>query len=72
MLLHWVSMLWGPMWPNIFSPNAWTLIGIALHLLITLVQRERHHRESEARADERHEDMKQHVTDTHQGGASDG
>jgi hypothetical protein len=46
MLLHWLNTeLWGPMWPNIFSPNVWTIAAILIHLLVTLAQRERHHRE---------------------------
>jgi hypothetical protein len=65
MILHWLDVeLWGPMWPNIFSPNIWTLVALALHLAATLLQRARHHRDSEQRADERHEDLKRHVTDT--------
>lgn len=69
MIVHWLNVeLWSPMWPNVFSPNVWTLVGLALHLLATLLQRERQHREAEQRADERHEDLKQHVTDTMGGG----
>jgi hypothetical protein len=41
------------MWPNIFSPNFWTIVAIACHLVATLAQQERHHQE-----------MKQHVTAT--------
>lgn len=65
MILHWLNVeFWGPMWPNVFSPNVWTIAAIVLHLALTLVQRERQHHDGEKRADERHEDMKQHVTDT--------
>lgn len=65
MIWHWLNVhLWGPMWPNIFSPNVWTLVALAVHLTATLIQRERHHREAQQRADERHEEMKQHVTNT--------
>lgn len=61
--LHWANVeYWGQSWPNIFSPNVWTLVAIVLHLAATLVQRERQHREAEKAADERHDDMKQHVT----------
>ena len=71
MIWHWLNTeLWGPMWPNIFSPNVWTIVAVACHLLATLAQRARHHYESERRADERHEDMKQHVTNA--AGGSDG
>lgn len=64
-LLHWLNTeLWGPMWPNIFSPNVWTLVALVLHLAATLLQRARHHQDSERRADERHDDLKKHVTDT--------
>lgn len=67
--MHWFNVeYWAPSWPNIFSPNIWTLAGLALHLLATLAQRARHHRETERRADERHEDMKAHVTSTLGGG----
>lgn len=65
MILTWLNVhLWGPMWPNIFSPNVWTIAAVLLHLLVTLAQRARHHLEAERRANERHEDMKKHVTDT--------
>lgn len=65
MILHWLNVeIWGPMWPNVFSPNVWTIAAIVLHLAATVVQRERQHHDSEKRADDRHEDMKQHVTDT--------
>lgn len=68
--LHWANVeLWGPMWPNVFSPNAWTIAALVLHLAVTLAQRERQHRDSEKRADERHEDMKQHVTKQAGGGS---
>jgi len=68
-IAHWLNTeLWGPMWPNIFSPNVWTLIAIAAHLAATLIQRGRQHREAEKRADERHDDMKQHVTKAGGGG----
>lgn len=61
--LHWLNVeLWSPMWPNIFSPNIWTLVALVLHLLITVIQRARQHHESEKRADERHEELKAHVT----------
>lgn len=61
---HWLNTdLWGPMWPNIFSPNVWTIAALALHLLVTLAQRARHHLEAEKRADERHEELKRHVTE---------
>lgn len=67
MILHWLNVeIWGPMWPNVFSPNIWTLAALVVHLAVTLVQRERQHRDSERRADERHKDMKKHVTDTAQ------
>lgn len=67
MILHWVNVeIWGPMWPNVFSPNVWTIAALVLHLAVTIVQRERQHRDSERRADERHEELKQHVTDTAQ------
>lgn len=63
MIWHWLNVeYWAPSWPNIFAPNLWTILALLGHLLATLVQRERQHRESERRADERHEDMKQHVT----------
>lgn len=63
--LHWANVeYWGQSWPNIFSPNVWTLVALAVHLAVTLIQRARQHHDSEKRADERHEDMKQHVTDT--------
>ena len=62
-LLHWVDVeYWGQSWPNIFSPNVWTLVALAVHLAVTLMQRARQHREAEKRADERHDDMKRHVT----------
>jgi hypothetical protein len=65
MIIHWLNVeFWSPMWPNVFSPNVWTIAAIVLHLAATLVQRERQHREAEKRADERQEDMKQHVTKT--------
>ena len=68
MIGHWLAGLWSAMWPNVFSPNIWSLLAIAGHLLATLAQRARQHREAEQRADERHEELKQHVTDT-MGGA---
>ena len=67
--LHWFNFeYWGPSWPNIFAPNIWTILAVLLHLAVTWVQRERQHHQSEARASERHEDMKQHVTNTIGGG----
>ena len=70
-ILHWFNAeYWEASWPNIFSPNIWTLAGLALHLLATLTQRARHHREAEQRADERHEELKQHVTKA-MGGSGD-
>ena len=64
-VLHWLNTeLWGPMWPNIFSPNVWTITAVLCHLLATLAQRGRQHREAEKRADERNKELKQHVTDT--------
>jgi hypothetical protein len=63
--LHWLNVeLWSPMWPNVFAPNIWTIAAVVLHLLATLAQRARHHREAERRADERHEELKKHVTST--------
>lgn len=51
-MIHWLNVeYWAPSWPNIFSPNIWTLAGLALHLAVTVIHRERLHR-----------DMKQHVT----------
>jgi hypothetical protein len=48
-VITWLNVhLWGPMWPNIFSPNVWTIVAVAGHLLATLAQRARHHRESRA------------------------
>ena len=71
MILTWLNVhLWGPMWPNIFSPNAWSLGAIGVHLAVTLAQRARHHREAEQRADERSKELKQHVTNT-LGGSGD-
>lgn len=65
MIVTWLNVhLWGPMWPNIFSPNVWTLVALLCHLLATLAQRARHHREAERAAAQRHEDMKKHVTST--------
>jgi hypothetical protein len=67
---HWFTAdYWPPSWPNIFSPNIWTIAGILLHLIVTMVHRERLHRDAEKRAGERHEDLKQHVTGTLGGGS---
>jgi hypothetical protein len=53
-ILHWLNVeIWGPMWPNVFSPNLWTLVAVLAHLAVTLAQRERQHL-----------DMKKHVTNT--------
>lgn len=54
--------LWNALWPNIFAPNIWTLVALVIHLAVTLIQRARQHHESERRADERHQDLKRHVT----------
>lgn len=54
MILHWLNVhLWGPMWPNIFSPSAVTLAAVAVSHVRSYRQREWHH-----------EELKQHVTDT--------
>jgi hypothetical protein len=51
-LLHWLNNeLWGPMWPNIFSPSAITLAAIGVSHVKRTAQAERHHRE-----------LKDHVT----------
>lgn len=72
-LLHWLNVeYWAPSWPNIFAPNLWTIAGILLHLAVTLARRELQHRQAEKRADERHEDLKAHVTTTLGGGTGDG
>lgn len=69
--MHWFNVeYWGPSWPNIFAPNVWTLIAVLVHLAVTWLQRERQHVQAQKRADERHEDMKQHVTET--AGGADG
>lgn len=58
-VLHWVNTdLWGPMWPNVFSPNVWTVVAVLCHLVATLAQQRRNH-----------EDMKQHVTNSTGGSA---
>jgi uncharacterized protein (DUF1800 family) len=44
---QWLDVhLWGPMWPNIFSPNIWSLAAIAAHLAVSMVQREQQHRDA--------------------------
>jgi hypothetical protein len=67
--LHWFNTeYWALSWPNVFAPNVWTIAAVVLHLLATLAQRARHHLEAERRADERHQELKRHVTDTAGGG----
>jgi hypothetical protein len=45
--LHWLNVeLWSPMWPNVFSPNVWTITVVLLHLAVTWIQRERQHLQS--------------------------
>lgn len=62
-MIHWFNVeYWQPSWPNIFAPNVWTILAVLIHLATTLIQRERQHREAEKRADQRHEDLKQHIT----------
>lgn len=62
---HWLNTeLWGPMWPNVFAPNIWTILAVIAHLAVTMIQRERHHREAEAAAALRHSDLKAHITST--------
>lgn len=69
-LLHWLNVeLWSPLWPNMVAPNVWTIAAVLCHLLATLAQRARQHLEAERRADERHEELKQHVTKTLGGGS---
>jgi peptidoglycan/LPS O-acetylase OafA/YrhL len=51
---------------NVLPPSVWTLVGIAAAQLRTHAKLEA----QEKRADERHDDMKQHVTAT--AGGSDG
>jgi hypothetical protein len=68
-LLHWFNTEYWPVsWPNVFAPNVWTVLAVLGHLLATLAQRERQHREAERAAAERHEELKKHVTNT-MGGA---
>lgn len=48
-MLHWLNQdLWGPMWPNVFAPGAWTLLGIGLAHWRTRVHLARHHEELKA------------------------
>lgn len=59
-MTHWLNTeLWGPMWPNMFAPSAFTLIGLVVSHIKRARQAERHHQE-----------LKQHVTET-LGGAPD-
>ena len=49
--LHWLNTeLWGPLWPNVMAPSAWTLAAVIGTHLRAARQRERQHRE-----------MKEHV-----------
>lgn len=37
-MIHWLNQdVWGPMWPNIFAPSVFTLLGIVVsHLKLKL------------------------------------
>ena len=53
-MITWLNVhLWGPMWPNVFAPSVFTLLGITASHVKAARQRQRHH-----------EEMKQHVTNT--------
>jgi hypothetical protein len=28
---HLAAQLWGSLWPNVFAPSLWTLLGIGAH-----------------------------------------
>lgn len=59
-MITWLNVhLWGPMWPNVFAPSVFTLLGIAASHIRSARQRRK-----------QHEELKQHVTDT-LGGARD-
>lgn len=53
-MIHWLNTeLWGPMWPNMFAPSMITLAAV----VISHVRQHRHH-------ERRHEELKQHVTNS--------
>lgn len=53
--MSWHSInldLWGPMWPNVFAPNFWTLVGVAAsHLHLSRLQRKHHDEHMQALRD---------------------
>jgi len=48
---HWAKAVWDAMWPNIFAPSFFTLLGYSLG-----------HWRLRKHIDRRHEQMKEHVT----------
>lgn len=57
MVIAHLHAFWNDLWPNTIAPSLWTLVGIAAS-----------HARQERRHDQRHEDLKQHVTNTAGGG----
>lgn len=44
--LHWLNVeYWGPSWPNIFAPNAWTILAIVISHLHIYYLHLKHHNE---------------------------
>lgn len=52
MIWHWLNAeIWGPMWPNMFAPSAFTLGAVIIA-----------HIRTRRLARRNHEDLKRHVT----------
>lgn len=49
--MHWLKGIWDAMWPNIFAPSFFTVLGISLS-----------HWQQTRRANRHHEELKQHIT----------
>jgi hypothetical protein len=44
-LIHWLAWVWAAMWPNIFAPGFWTILGIGLSHWRLRTHQERKHAE---------------------------
>lgn len=47
--MHVIVFLWQQMWPNVFAPSFWTLLGVGLSHA-RLMRRQNKHHEAQLRA----------------------
>lgn len=65
---HWLNVeLWGPMWPNMFAPSAFTLTGLIVSHIKRARQAERHHQAQTEQNERHHQELKDHISDVTSG-----